>query len=80
VCEQLGLLYGEMGRIGEAGQSLREAVALDPRSASAHEALGLWHESVNDLEGAEREYRESLRLDGHRALAAQGLERARARP
>ncbi|HXM41586.1 MAG TPA: hypothetical protein VN924_10060 [Bryobacteraceae bacterium] len=40
----IGLLYGEMGRSGEAGMALRTAVALDPESPRARGALALWQQ------------------------------------
>ncbi len=77
ISEQIGLLYGEMGRITEAGQSLREAVALDPASASAHDALALWYESVRNLSQAETEYQKSLEIDRNGQSARLGLVRVR---
>lgn len=77
VYEQIGLLYGEMGRVTEAGQTLQEAVALDPHSASAHEALALWYESVRDLNRAEAEYQKSLAIDRYGQGARIGLVRVR---
>jgi len=38
----IGLLYAEMGRPAEAGEALRTAVALDPQSQRARDALALW--------------------------------------
>jgi hypothetical protein len=44
----IGLLYGEMGRPEEAGVALRRAVALDPQSQQAGDALALWNDWMND--------------------------------
>ena len=63
VFEWLGLLYGKMGRLEEAGQILQKAVALDPQLESAHGSLALWYESVHDLVGAKREYQAAVSLD-----------------
>jgi len=49
VYEEVGLLYGEMGRFSEAGRALQIAVALDPTSHSAREALALWQKTVDTL-------------------------------
>src|SRR5215510_6226954 len=40
----IGLLYGQMGRPGDAGVALRKAVEMDAASAEAHGALALWYE------------------------------------
>src|SRR5262245_23243446 len=40
VYQWLGLLYGEMGRLSDAGAALELAVQLDRRSGNAHSALG----------------------------------------
>lgn len=39
----IGLLYGEMGRRAEAGEALHKAVALNPQSGRARDALALWN-------------------------------------
>jgi Tfp pilus assembly protein PilF len=78
VYEQMGLLYGEMGQSTDAGQALRLAVALDANSASAHDALALWYESVHDLKEAEAEYQKGVSLDRNDAGAREGLFRVRA--
>jgi Flp pilus assembly protein TadD len=75
IYEQIGFLYGEMGRVDEAGQTLREAVARYPNAATTHDALAFWHESTGDLNQAEAEYRKSLSLDDHDANARLGLMR-----
>ncbi len=62
VYEWIGLLYGEMGKIEEAGAALHRAVELDPRSVSAHDALALWYESTQQNAKALAEYRLSIDL------------------
>ena len=76
--EWIGLLYGEMNRLPEAGEALRKAVALDPRSESAHEALALWYEANKNFAAAELEYQTSVGLDPYNQSAQAGLIRARA--
>jgi hypothetical protein len=50
----IGLLYGEMGRPVEAGEALRRAVALDPQSGRARDALALWNEWMKEQAAAEK--------------------------
>lgn len=73
--EQIGLLYGEMGRVREAGEALQAAVNLNPTSASAHGALGLWHESLGDYDAAEAAYRKALSLRPEDPSVRLGLAR-----
>jgi tetratricopeptide (TPR) repeat protein len=63
IYEWIGLVYGQMGRLNEAGQAFQKSVQLNPHSATAHSALALWYESTRDLARAEREYRTSVALD-----------------
>jgi len=77
VYEWIGLLYGKMGRLQEAGVALRKAVDLDPRSATAHSSLALWCTSVGDLAAAEREYRVATRLDSDDLSDRYSLSRIR---
>jgi tetratricopeptide (TPR) repeat protein len=77
VYQLIGLLYGEMGNYAEAGLALQKAVESDPNSASAHNAFGLWHEAVADLNAAEKEYRASLALDRNDHAANVGIARVR---
>ena len=79
VFQWIGLVYGQMGRLAEAGESLRKAVELDPGSATAHGSLGLWYETVGDDRGAEREYAASLAIEPHDRSPWTGLERLRQR-
>ncbi len=71
----LGLLYGEMGKRDEAGAALRAAVDLDPDSAPARDALGLWYEWTKNFPAAEQEYRHSLHSAPSDKEAAIGLSR-----
>jgi protein O-mannosyl-transferase len=77
VYQWIGLLYGEMGRLSEAGPNLHKAVVLDPKSAAARGALALWYELTHDFNGAEREYAAGLSLAPSDAAARAGLERVR---
>ena len=78
VYEQMGLLYGEMGQSTDAGRALQTAVDLDANSASAHDALALWYESVQNLKSAAAEYEKGLSLDRNDVSARDGLLRIRA--
>jgi hypothetical protein len=75
VYEWLGLVYGQMGMLAEAGGAIQRAVEMDPRSAEAHSALAFWYESRSDWQAAEVEYRKSLELDPQLQTARQALER-----
>jgi tetratricopeptide (TPR) repeat protein len=75
--EQIGLLYGEMGRVLEAGDALREAVALDPHSVTAHSALAFWHESVGELPEAEAEYFKAFEMEPYDKNTEAALIRVR---
>uniref|UniRef100_Q027T4 TPR repeat-containing protein n=1 Tax=Solibacter usitatus (strain Ellin6076) TaxID=234267 RepID=Q027T4_SOLUE len=75
VYQLIGLLYGEMGKKEEAGAALRKAEQLGPGNVSAHCALGLWYESMDDAAAAEREYREALSIDAYSTEAQMGLDR-----
>jgi protein O-mannosyl-transferase len=76
--EWIGLIYGEMHKLPEAGAALHKAVALDPQSESAHEALALWYETTKDYAGAEGEHRKSVGLDPFDQAAQLGVIRAHA--
>jgi Tfp pilus assembly protein PilF len=75
VYEWIGLVYGKMGRLTDAGAAFQKAVQLDPQRASAHNALALWYEHIRDLESAEREYKKSLALDPENPEARSSLIR-----
>jgi tetratricopeptide (TPR) repeat protein len=76
--ERIGLLLGAMNRSEDAGKALRLAVALDPNSATAHDSLGLWSESIGDFTLAAAEYERSVSLDPGNTAARAGIIRARA--
>jgi tetratricopeptide (TPR) repeat protein len=78
VYEWMGLVYAQMGRLEEAGGTLKKAVRLDPKSESAHGSLALWYEKTNDLEDAEREYRIATYLDRDDLWAREGWMRVHA--
>jgi Flp pilus assembly protein TadD len=75
VYEWLGLVYGQMGMLAEAGGAIQRAVAMDPASAEAHSALAFWYESRNDWQAAESEYRKSLELNPQLDTARSALVR-----
>jgi tetratricopeptide (TPR) repeat protein len=75
VYQLIGLLYGEMGKNAEAGLALQKAVDSDPRSVAAHDAFGLWYETVANRLAAEKEYRTSLALDPNDRAARVGIAR-----
>jgi Flp pilus assembly protein TadD len=77
VFEWIGLVYGQLGRLDEAGANLRKAIELAPWSATAHGSLALWHESMGDLEGAARERAKATALDGNDVSARARVERIR---
>jgi tetratricopeptide (TPR) repeat protein len=75
--EWIGLLYGEMRRSDEAGVALHKAIELDPTSVSAHEALGLWYESIHDYAAAAAEHARSVALDPNDRNAQAALDHVR---
>ena len=77
VYQWIGLLYGRMGRLPEAGSNLQKAVQLDPHSGAAHGALALWYELTRDFAAAEREYAVTLSLSPEDAVARAGMVRVR---
>lgn len=77
VYEWTGLVYGQMGRLEEAGRALKRAVQLDPNSETAHGSLAMWFEKSNDLQSAEIEYRTALSLDRMDSWAKAGFVRIR---
>ncbi len=60
---QLGGLHLMEGRAAEARPHLAQAVALDPNLTEAHYLLGVALERLGDVKGAQREFRETLRLN-----------------
>jgi Flp pilus assembly protein TadD len=79
VYEWIGLVHAQMGRIEEAGDDLKRAVALDPKSETAHGSLALWFEKANNLKAAEHEYSAAISLDHTDSWARSGLMRVRTR-
>ncbi|HWB87301.1 MAG TPA: hypothetical protein VG675_24375 [Bryobacteraceae bacterium] len=79
VYQWLGLAYAEVGNPPAAGEALKKAVELDPRSGTAHGSLGLWFEKNHDLANAEKEYRIAALLDRDDSWAHQGWMRTRQR-
>lgn len=79
VYEWMGLVYGQMGRLPEAGEALRKAVDLAPNSESAHGSLALWYEKTDNLAAAEREYTRAISLDGGDTWAKLALLRVHGR-
>jgi protein O-mannosyl-transferase len=79
VYEWIGLVYGQMGQVEQAGSALKKAVELDPNSESAHGSLALWYEETNNLEAADREYRAAISLDHYDSWAKTGFMRVRTR-
>jgi superkiller protein 3 len=59
----------------KAKEVLNRAVELNPESASAHFYLGVAHEATNNLAEAEKEYKETLKIDAKHEEAQAGLKR-----
>jgi Tfp pilus assembly protein PilF len=59
----------------EADVFLKEAVALDPHSAEAHNLAGVVHESRNRHDEAYRAYRAALKADRHYEPAKHNMTR-----
>ncbi len=58
-----GIALRENGRVPEAMQAQRDALAIAPQANDAHSELGLGMMLSGDLAGAEREFKEALRLN-----------------
>jgi Tfp pilus assembly protein PilF len=78
VFQLIGLLYAEMKMPENAKAALQRAVEVAPNSTSAHDALGLWYESMHDIEAAENEYRKGASLDPNDWESRVALTRIRA--
>jgi len=61
---QLGIGYLRKGNLQAARGKLETALEQDPSLATAHAALGLVFERLEDPAGAERHYRRAVDLDG----------------
>lgn len=60
---QLGVSYLRQNNIDAAKEKLEKAIEQDPDLATAHAALGLVFERLEDLPGAERHYRRAVAID-----------------
>jgi len=76
VYEWLGLVYAQMGRPEDAGTTLKKAVAMDPKSETAHGSLALWYEKSGDFGEAAQQYQIAISIDRDDSWAQQGLLRA----
>ncbi|MFH1569249.1 MAG: tetratricopeptide repeat protein [Gemmatimonadota bacterium] len=59
---RLGILLRQQGRLDEAEEALRRALALEPRSAPALNSLGNLHAARGQLDLAAREYEAALAI------------------
>ena len=59
---QLGISYFRQGKYDAAKEKLQRALAQDPNLATAHTALALVYERLEDPDGAEREHRRAAAL------------------
>lgn len=66
---RLGGVHLRLGRWHEAAALFREALALDPDLAEAHDGLGFVLHAQGDNDGAERALRRSIALAYHQPLA-----------
>jgi Tfp pilus assembly protein PilF len=62
-------------RFDEAEVFLRQALGLDPRSAEAHNLMGVLHECRNEHGASYREYRTALKADRHYEPAKHNMQR-----
>jgi predicted O-linked N-acetylglucosamine transferase (SPINDLY family) len=63
----LGALQLERGELTDAVESLRQA--LDPNDAKVHDTFGCALRDIGDLQGAEEQFREAIRIDGDAAVS-----------
>ena len=61
---QLGISYLRQGNLPAARDKLEKALEQEPGLATAHAALGVVFERLEDPAGAERHYRRAVDLDG----------------
>ena len=71
----LGFIYGKLGRNPEAIASYQEAIRINPNNAMAHNNLGTEEEKLGHKDKAIAAYREALRLDRSMILAQNNLNR-----
>ena len=69
----LGALYAQQGRVGEAIREFETIAAKNPRQLSALTILGMLHEQRKDYPRATAKYEEALRVDAKFAPAANNL-------
>lgn len=62
---QLGVSYLRQNNLPAARDKLEKALEQDPGLATAHAALGVVFERLEDPEGAEKHYRRAVDLDGN---------------
>ena len=60
---RLGIGYMQEGKFELALTRLERALVLDPKSAEAHEVLGILHERLNQHDQAEDHFKRALELD-----------------
>jgi DNA-binding response OmpR family regulator len=60
---------------GEAEVFLKQAIALNPHSAEAHNLMGVLHELRNEHDASYREYRAALKADRHYEPAKHNMQR-----
>ncbi len=59
----LGMAYGELGRIREATEAFERAVGLNPASADNHFGLGLMHQEAGQIDRAVAAFSSALSVD-----------------
>jgi type IV pilus assembly protein PilF len=59
---ELGIGYLRQGNLAAAKEKLERSIEQDPGLATAHSALGLVYERLEDLDSAERQYRRAATL------------------
>lgn len=69
----LGMVYSDQGKLGEAEQHLAQAVSLNPGHANAIVALGVVHARAGDLRAAVESLRKAVELDPENTFAHQNL-------
>ena len=72
----LGRALKQKGKLDEAAQHYRQAIAADPRLAAAHNSLGSVLGAQGRLPEAIQEFREALRLQPEYAEARNNLDLA----
>ena len=70
---KLGEVYRDLGRPADAARVMREAIQLDPATASYWNALGMVLGGANDFPGAEQAFREAATRDARNAQYAYNL-------